>query len=118
MHCWPAAERPHGSCTARQRFLCRGEELASTHSSAWAHCLHVCDPTAPWTAVPAATTVPLLRSQRNARFPAILPVDCIVQYKENCALVIIDWFIRQGYITPDMPGYLELLRGLRSGDCS
>ncbi|PRW61448.1 nudix hydrolase chloroplastic-like [Chlorella sorokiniana] len=40
------------------------------------------------------------------------------EYKENCALVIIDWFMRHGYITPDMPGYLDLLRGLRSGDCS
>jgi len=40
------------------------------------------------------------------------------QYKENCALVIIDWFMRHGYLTPDMPGYLELLHGLRSGDCS
>ncbi|KAI7844901.1 hypothetical protein COHA_001550 [Chlorella ohadii] len=40
------------------------------------------------------------------------------EYKENCALVIIDWFMRHGYLTPDMPGYLELLHGLRSGDCS
>lgn len=39
-------------------------------------------------------------------------------YKENCCLVIIDWLIRHGYLTPDMPGYCELLAGLRSGDCS
>lgn len=61
---------------------------------------------------------PAFAAQLPFHFLAILPVECIVQYKENCALVIIDWFIRQGYITPDMPGYLELLRGLRSGDCS
>ena len=39
-------------------------------------------------------------------------------YKENCNLVIIDFLIRHGYLTPDMPGYLQLLAGLRSGDCS
>ncbi|PSC70515.1 nudix hydrolase chloroplastic-like isoform X1 [Micractinium conductrix] len=40
------------------------------------------------------------------------------EYKENCNLVIIDFFFRHGYLTPDMPGYLELLRGLKSGDMS
>ena len=39
-------------------------------------------------------------------------------YKENCNLVIIDFLIRHAYLTPDMPGYLRLLAGLRSGDCS
>ncbi len=33
-------------------------------------------------------------------------------------LVIIDFLIRHGYITPEMPGYLQLVTGLRSGDCS
>lgn len=38
------------------------------------------------------------------------------QYKPNCNLVIIDFLVRHGAITPDMPGYLELVRGLRAGD--
>ena len=39
-------------------------------------------------------------------------------YKENCCLVIVDFLVRHGYLTPDMRGYLELVAGLRSGDCS
>ncbi|GMH41105.1 hypothetical protein BSKO_09015 [Bryopsis sp. KO-2023] len=40
------------------------------------------------------------------------------EYKPNCALVIIDFFIRRGVITPDQSGYLQLVEGLRAGDCS
>jgi hypothetical protein len=40
------------------------------------------------------------------------------EYKPNCQLVIIDFLIRHGYITPEQKGYLPLLAGLRSGDCS
>ncbi|KAG6551701.1 hypothetical protein Mapa_006790 [Marchantia paleacea] len=40
------------------------------------------------------------------------------EYKPNCALVIIDFFIRHGYITPEQKGYLHLLQSLRSGDTS
>ncbi len=40
------------------------------------------------------------------------------QFKDNCNLVIIDFLIRHGYLTPDMPGYCRLLTGLRAGDCS
>lgn len=39
-------------------------------------------------------------------------------YKDNCNLVILDFLVRRGYLTPDTPGYLDLVRGLRSGDCS
>lgn len=39
-------------------------------------------------------------------------------YKYNCSLVIIDFFIRNGFIPPDSPGYLELLASMRQGDCS
>ncbi|KAL2613870.1 hypothetical protein R1flu_025562 [Riccia fluitans] len=38
------------------------------------------------------------------------------EYKTNCALVVIDFFIRHGYITPEQKGYLHLIRSLRSGD--
>jgi 8-oxo-dGTP pyrophosphatase MutT (NUDIX family) len=34
------------------------------------------------------------------------------EFKYNCALVIIDFLIRHGFITPDHPDYLELLSGL------
>lgn len=54
-----------------------------------------------------------------------LPVEQVAQimattseFKENCTLVICDWLLRHGYITPDMKGHLKLLTGLRSGDCS
>ena len=37
--------------------------------------------------------------------------------KPNCYLPVIDWMLRQGYVSPDAPGYLDVLRELRSGDC-
>jgi len=37
--------------------------------------------------------------------------------KPNCYVVIIDWLIRTGKLSPDVPGYLNVLRELRSGDC-
>ena len=40
------------------------------------------------------------------------------EFKPNCNLVIIDFLIRHGCITPDHPEYLELVNRLRSGDCS
>lgn len=39
------------------------------------------------------------------------------QYKPNCCMVIVDFLIRHGYITPDQPGYLDLVRLLRNEDC-
>lgn len=39
-------------------------------------------------------------------------------YKPNCALVVIDFLVRHGYITADQDGYLHLLQSLRKGDCS
>jgi len=40
------------------------------------------------------------------------------EFKANCNVVIIDFLIRHGFITPDAPGYLELVKGLRRGECS
>lgn len=40
------------------------------------------------------------------------------EIKDNCNLVILDFLMRHGYVTPDQPGYLRLLTGLRAGDCS
>jgi len=37
--------------------------------------------------------------------------------KPNCYVVIIDFLLRMGYISPETPGYLDVLRELRSGDC-
>lgn len=36
------------------------------------------------------------------------------EFKLNCNLVITDFLIRHGYLTPEMPEYLEILRGLRA----
>jgi isopentenyldiphosphate isomerase len=35
-------------------------------------------------------------------------------YKPNCRLVVLDFAVRHGALTPDMPGYCALLRSLRS----
>ena len=32
-------------------------------------------------------------------------------------LVIVDFLLRHSYLDPDVPGYLDVLRELRSGDC-
>ncbi|GIL75642.1 hypothetical protein Vretimale_15195 [Volvox reticuliferus] len=40
------------------------------------------------------------------------------EFKTNCCLVIVDFLIRHGYITPEQKGYLQLVAALRSGDCS
>lgn len=37
--------------------------------------------------------------------------------KPNCYLPVIDWLLRMGHVSPDTPGYLDVLRELRSGDC-
>lgn len=54
----------------------------------------------------------------------LMPVDSVLEivartneYKDNCNLVLIDFFMRHGYISADTPGYLALLRDLRSGNC-
>ena len=38
--------------------------------------------------------------------------------KPNCYLNVIDYLLRKGEISPETPGYLELLKELRSGDCA
>jgi len=35
------------------------------------------------------------------------------RFKPNCVLVIIDFAIRKGVVTSDMPGFLELVKALR-----
>ena len=49
-----------------------------------------------------------------------LPVEAVVtlvrdsdDFKLNCNLVLIDFFIRHGILNPESPGYLELSLGLR-----
>lgn len=37
--------------------------------------------------------------------------------KPNCYLVIIDYLLRMGYVSPETKGYLDVLQELRSGDC-
>lgn len=41
-------------------------------------------------------------------------VSCTQEYKPNCNLVVIDFLIRHGYITPDQLGYVQLVKSLRS----
>jgi len=37
--------------------------------------------------------------------------------KPNCYVVIIDYLVRTGLVSPEAPGYLDIVRELRSGDC-
>jgi 8-oxo-dGTP pyrophosphatase MutT (NUDIX family) len=37
--------------------------------------------------------------------------------KPNCYLVIIDFLLRKGYLSPEIPGYLHIMRELRGGYC-
>ena len=38
-------------------------------------------------------------------------------FKPNCYVCIIDYLLREDYISPEVPGYLDVLRELRSGYC-
>ena len=35
------------------------------------------------------------------------------KYKPNCNLVVIDHLVRQGFVSADAPGYVEMVKGLR-----
>lgn len=48
---------------------------------------------------------------------ASMDPKCKDPIKPNCYLVIIDWLMRTGSISPDSPKYLDVLRTLRSGTC-
>jgi isopentenyldiphosphate isomerase len=37
--------------------------------------------------------------------------------KPNCYSVIIDYLLREGHLSPEVPGYLDVLRELRNGNC-
>eukprot|EP00201_Polytomella_parva_P001118 CAMPEP_0175077950 /NCGR_PEP_ID=MMETSP0052_2-20121109/23758_1 /TAXON_ID=51329 ORGANISM="Polytomella parva, Strain SAG 63-3" /NCGR_SAMPLE_ID=MMETSP0052_2 /ASSEMBLY_ACC=CAM_ASM_000194 /LENGTH=344 /DNA_ID=CAMNT_0016347639 /DNA_START=281 /DNA_END=1315 /DNA_ORIENTATION=- len=52
----------------------------------------------------------LLPIQEVAKLVANLPDGT---FKSNCCLVIVDFFIRKGLLSPDWPGYLDLVQGLR-----
>jgi 8-oxo-dGTP pyrophosphatase MutT (NUDIX family) len=51
----------------------------------------------------------------------LLPIEKVIEtvctsnrFKANCALVVIDFLIRHGFISPEHPDYLKILRGLLS----
>eukprot|EP01038_Epipyxis_sp_PR26KG_P007726 gene7726-10499_t len=44
----------------------------------------------------------------------VIEADPVMGYKPNCNLVLIDFFIRNGIISPESPRYLELLASLRT----
>jgi hypothetical protein len=53
------------------------------------------------------------------RWPLDKVIDTVANtqlYKPNCNLVVIDFLIRHGAISPDMPGYLDVVRGIKAGD--
>ncbi|CAN0216580.1 unnamed protein product [Ectocarpus fasciculatus] len=39
----------------------------------------------------------------------------LARWKPNCALVMIDFALRHGFLDPDHPDYLELVHQLRTG---
>jgi 8-oxo-dGTP pyrophosphatase MutT (NUDIX family) len=48
---------------------------------------------------------------------ASFAIDFNDPMKPNCYLCVIDYLLRKGEISPDTPGYLDVLRELKSGDC-
>lgn len=51
---------------------------------------------------------------------SLQPIDEVIEtvrssfdFKFNCNLVIIDFLVRHGYITPDEPDYIQIVAGLR-----
>ena len=53
------------------------------------------------------------------RFPIAKVLDVMMtteDFKPNCCLVIIDFCVRHGYLTPDEPGYVRLVQSLRVGN--
>lgn len=67
----------------------------------------------------AAARSPLLQVEEFFRWPLAKVMEVVAgstQYKPNCSLVVIDFLVRHGAITPDMPGYLDVVAGLRAGD--
>lgn len=56
------------------------------------------------------------------RLPLSAVADAVAEgkptrFKPNVCLVVIDYLVRQGFLHPDTPGYLQLVAELRSGDC-
>ena len=50
------------------------------------------------------------------RYPVKRAMEMIAdttEFKTNCTLVIIDFFVRHGLIGPEEPGYMELVASLR-----
>lgn len=47
----------------------------------------------------------------------MMDLECSDPIKPNCYVVMIDFLIRHGIVSPDAPGYLDLVRALRSGEC-
>lgn len=45
-------------------------------------------------------------------------VDYSDPLKPNCYLVVIDFLLRQGIISPEIRGYLDIVRELRGGRCA
>jgi len=45
-------------------------------------------------------------------------VSSTQDYKPNCSLVLLDFFFRHGFLSPNDSGYLQLFASLRTGDCS
>eukprot|EP00955_Chlamydomonas_euryale_P047547 353710-Chlamydomonas_euryale.AAC.6 len=69
--------------------------------------------------LPAA---PLPHQVENFRLLPIANVAKLVaetdEFKTNCSLVIVDFMIRHGFVAPDAPGYLSLVKSMRTGDFS
>jgi hypothetical protein len=38
------------------------------------------------------------------------------EFKPNCNIVLVDFFVRHGIITPESRGFIALVAALRSGD--
>lgn len=40
------------------------------------------------------------------------------RFKPNVGVVLVDFLVRNGFVSPDDPSYLQLLGALRGAECS
>ena len=49
------------------------------------------------------------------RFACCVPGERLPLWKPNSALVVVDFAVRHGYVSPDEPGFVEIIHLLRAG---
>src|SRR5690242_1161332 len=94
-------------------FLCKGMVVRSVHALkeqndlTLVYLLDVISST-PASLLPACCRICL--------YACVKSVSCSACTPCSCALVVIDFLVRHGLVTPEEPGYMELVSKLRVGN--